>query len=404
MKFGSGAYLSDDVRKQNRYRIIEQYRQGGSQSRTEISAQTELSAGTVTNITTELLKEKILQIDNESVVVKTGSGRPQVKLHLNNKYALIISGSVTFNKIRLNVTNYSGDILDNLETNCDSINSDGNWLAGKINEMVLQAIGHNTAPIVYTIGIQGLTSNDGSRVIWSPILNDSGRKFAPILEKLSDTKVIVANDCAMIAHALSLTESKQTKSGAFAAILMSYGLGLGMHIDGQAFRGIMSSASEFGHITYKRHEGALCRCGKRGCIEAYASDYAIWRTAKGLGSDYLPDVIIGPDEIAQITEKARKGPGPERIALDEAGKALGVGLATLYGLFDPFPVTFVGPCAMAVDLMEEQIRQTLMENYRFQESLETKFEKITDDLTLIEKGCALIGLRAIDYRAAFGVD
>ena len=53
---------------------------------------------------------------------------------------------------------------------------------------------------------------------------------------------------------------------------------MGLIINGDVYHGATGAASEFGHMNHIPH-GPLCRCGKQGCIEAYAADYGIWRAA-----------------------------------------------------------------------------------------------------------------------------
>lgn len=394
-------YLSDDVRKQNRFRILSKFRQFGDQSRTEIGRLTELSPGTVTNVTTTLLNDAIIDTRKPTSALSTNRhGRPRVQLGLNPEYNYLAAGSLTFNRIRLNVLDYSGKTVLTAQAELNTNTSDGITIAKTIADM-LSDLPKNVWPSKFIIGVQGLTANDGNQILWSPILSDSGRGFASELAKLTGADVIVENDCAMIARSLSTEPDRQDTS--FAAVLLSYGIGMGLYINGSPFQGTHSSASELGHIPYRRREGALCRCGKRGCVEAYASDYGIWRTAHQKGGDFLPDDEMTSEGIAQIIATAQAEDGPSRHAIEEAGRAIGHGLATMFGLFDPFPVVFIGREAEALSLMEDEIRSAIAENFRFQKQLNVKFTTEDDALFHIEKGCAIIGLDYLDQQAAFGL-
>lgn len=394
-------YLSDDVRKQNRFRIISQFRLNGKKSRTEISKLADLSAGTVTNVSTMLLEEGIIRVCDQDASNPSSSshGRPRVQLELNPNYKFVVAGSLTFNSISLSMFDYLGEKIATVQEKVMLETMDGDEIAEFILAM-LKGFDVEVAPSIFVLGVQGLTKNNGKEILWSPILSESGMKFAERLSKISNAEVTVANDSAMIAR--SLSKDKTYADGTFGAVLMSYGIGLGLYIDGQPFQGAKSSASELGHISFKGGDGALCRCKKHGCVEAYASDYAIWRRAKGLDPHALPDRPVTSEDIAHIIEDARQGEGPAREAIKEAGRAIGFGLAIMFGLFDAFPVVFVGRGAQALDLMDEEIRKSLNEHFRFHNQLDINFTKESDALIHVENGSSIVGLEWLDQQAAFG--
>lgn len=394
-------YLSDDVRKQNRFRIISQFRVHGKKSRTEISKLADLSAGTVTNVSTMLLNEDIIQVCDQvaSNASSSSHGRPRVQLELNPGYKYVVAGSLTFNSISLSLFDYLGEKISTVQEKVMLEKMDGDALAKFILSM-LEGFSVKVAPSIFVLGVQGLTKNNGKEILWSPILSESGMKFADKLSQISNAEVTVANDSAMIAR--SLSKDKTYADGTFGAVLMSYGIGLGLYIDGQPFQGAKSSASELGHISFKGGDGALCRCKKHGCVEAYASDYAIWRRAKGLDPHALPERPVTSEDIAQIIEEARQGEGPAREAIREAGRAIGFGLAIMFGLFDAFPVVFVGRGAQALDLMDDEIRQALDDHFRFHKQLDINFTKESDALIHVENGSSIVGLEWLDQQAAFG--
>lgn len=388
------------MRKQNRLRILSQFRKIGQLSRTELGRKTELSPGTVTNVTTGLLSDNIIQAESNGTSPLQSHGRPRIQLDLNPDFGCVVAGALNFNGLKLDVIDYSGQKLARIDQPFELGKYDAESLGKKVHSLVVE-LALVQEPDIYVIGVQGLTSNDGQDILWSPILDDTGNGFASKLSELSGAKVVVANDCAMIARSLSKTLDDARPS--FAAVLMSYGIGMGLYIDGVPFQGIKSSASELGHIPYRREGGALCRCGKHGCVEAYASDYAIWRRANEKDDDFLPEFEIKASDISEIIGSARAGDGPERKAIKEAGRALGYGLATMFGFFDPFPVSFVGRGAQALDLMEDDIRAALSENFRFQKDIDVEFSQHVDAQQHIENGCAIVALEVMDRRAAFEV-
>jgi len=182
---------------------------------------------------------------------------------------------------------------------------------------------------------------------------------------------------------------------------MSYGIRMGLYVNNTLFPGQQSSATEFGHLPH-RPGRAQCRWGKKGCIEAYASDCAIWRAATGMDQSLLPRSPVSADMIRSVIDRAAEGDGPERAALQEASRALGIGLATLFALFDPFPVTFIGPGSALVSVMEEELRSTLRENFRFKQRPHLTFQTEADEITLTEQGAGIAALDQLDRIVAYG--
>ena len=90
----------------------------------------------------------------------------------------------------------------------------------------------------------------------------------------------------------------------FIAILLSHGIGMGLVLKGELFTGTHSSGGEFGHMIH-RPDGALCRCGRRGCVEAYAGNYAIWRSARRMSEDAEPVADVGDADMRGARRTAR---------------------------------------------------------------------------------------------------
>jgi predicted NBD/HSP70 family sugar kinase len=389
--------ISDDMRKHNRLRILQEFRQTPTLSRTQLAEKTGLSAGTITNVTTQLLAGGILLKAGDTGETTAKHGRPQVQLALNPTRATLVYGSLSYGRLTLCSCDYAGGqktpVTDTFST--DGIT--GPELADRIKTAITGLLPDRT-PDVVSLGVQGTTTKARDGLLWSPILKDTALDFPHILSQSAGTTVVVENDCATIVRALNQRQAGQTAT--FAAVLMSYGIGMGLQIDGKPFSGSTSSATEFGHLPY-RPGGAQCRCGKKGCIEAYASDYAIWRAATGGDPAGIPDRVITREMIQAVMERAKAGDGPDRAALQEAARALGVGLATVFTLLDPFPVVFIGPGSSLVSLLEDDLRQSLRENFRFDKRPRLSFQTEADETALTEQGAQIAANQVLDRQAAY---
>src|SRR5690606_10864138 len=139
--------------------------------------------------------------------------------------------------------------------------------------------------------------------------------------------------------------------------LLSHGIGMGLMLNGRIFTGIRSSGGEFGHMIHKP-DGSLCRCGRRGCIEAYAGSYAIQRRAQDENL-HAPLADTHGADLQSLLATARESEGPARLAFREAGQAIGFGLGSLFSLIDPAPVALIGHGTAAFDILEPEIRTAL---------------------------------------------
>jgi predicted NBD/HSP70 family sugar kinase len=143
---------------------------------------------------------------------------------------------------------------------------------------------------------------------------------------------------------------------------------------------------EFGHMTYVP-DGALCRCGRRGCIEAYAADYAMSRRA-------FPDAERARG-IEAVVAAARAGNADALAAIETAARALGTGLASLFALMDRLPVALVGSGVAAFEFMERPIRE-LLEGEGGDGGGPIDIGCFTDEMPIIHQGCAISALLALD--------
>jgi predicted NBD/HSP70 family sugar kinase len=130
-------------------------------------------------------------------------------------------------------------------------------------------------------------------------------------------------------------------------IKTSSGVGAGIVIGDELFQGAGGTAGEIGHITLDE-QGPPCRCGKRGCLEAYTSTPFVQQQLDGQ--------LAGSVNVDQVVAAARSGNVAARRALEEAGMHLGRGVATIVNILNPGLVVVGGDMARAGDLLLEPTR------------------------------------------------
>lgn len=403
----AGITRSDDLRRENQRRILAALRTESPLSRTGLSAATGLSASTITAITSALFERSYLveaakpAIAKQEIANRPNSrrGRPQVALALNPAAATIGALTLTLNRISAALVDYSGElILEEVEA-INSQTLERNEFGQKLADLLHRAIekaGSSCGPLLnIALTVQGVSDVRGTRMHWSPITPHRDLEIGDHLSSEFKVPVSIANDANMIAAALRWNEPDRYGSS-FAAILMSHGIGMGLILNGRPFTGIWTSAAEFGHMCHIPN-GALCRCGRHGCIEAYAGDYGIWRRTTGGAPDIMPDARIDDEVMAEIARRSKAGDTAAITAHREAAEAIGHGLRSVFALLDPFPVAFVGSGALVFDLMEPTIRTSLGRKGIGMSYANPEFYCYQDDRALIRKGTMVTALTALDH-------
>jgi glucokinase len=156
--------------------------------------------------------------------------------------------------------------------------------------------------------------------------------------------------------------------GARNAVMLTIGTGIGggLIVDGQLYRGSTGAGAELGH-TVIQADGPRCQgnCPNRGCVEALASGTAIAR--EGLAAaEQAPDSALGralADGVEldgkEVTDAALAGDETAREVLDLIGRRLGVAFSSLANIFDPDVIVIGGGASRAGELLAGPAREEL---------------------------------------------
>jgi len=384
----------DEMRKRNRALVIAAARQSGQPSRTEIAKLTGLSHSTISAIASGLIEEGTMREVGQGDAVPLRRGRPQVALSLNPDAASVVCLYLSFNSLSVALVDYRGETIAIRKHRIPTLEMTRDELLDATIAAVRDLAQGQRGFLRIACAVQGITDSAERELLWSPITPLSALPFGPALEDAFGVPSPVQNDCNMMAVALRWLNPERYSDN-FIAILLSHGIGMGLMLNGKMFSGTRSSAGEFGHMVHEPG-GALCRCGRRGCIEAYAGNYAIWRRASGKGPDEKPVVDIEAGEMEKLAELARREEGPARQAFREAGRAMGYGLGNLFALIDPAPVAIVGQGTAAFDILEPEIRCALAETAGGQHAEAISFETLPSATPLILHGAAMTALTGLD--------
>lgn len=173
-----------------------------------------------------------------------------------------------------------------------------------------------------------LDKNTGDVISWPNRPYWIGVNLSRILKEKYRTMIITEDDAngAAIGE-FYMADDHETDSLAF--ITIGTGLGCGLILNGDIYRGSQNCAGEIGHITFK-HKGKPCPCGKRGCLQTLVSGKALFESYKEKSSD---KDLMNIDDF-HISEKAELGDILAQRILSEAALYLGIALANLTTLLD----------------------------------------------------------------------
>ena len=402
---------SDDLRAENRLRVLDVLRKFGSSTRSDLGELTSLSAAAISTLTTSLSNDGIVASDQpapgSSVEKQPGRrGRPQYTLHLDPQAARVVNAIFTIDRLQVRLLNYHGDEISSVQHEIDSRRLDEDelleFLGSAIDSVLITSESSTSAGTLRHIGVgfQGITEHASGNVLWSPILSVENVPLGNYLEYRYSAPVTVHNDCRLIAKALHHGHAK-TLGDTFATVLFSHGVGLGLYIDGQPFAGHASSALEIGHLLFQR-QGALCRCGKLGCVEAYAADYGVKRLYNGERIDDQPQGRVSARELEEIVSAGMQGEKSAVQSFAIAGAAVGDGLSQLFTLLDPMPIAMLGRSRDGLELMRPALQDALASAMRDPQKAFDMIHCFDDADPLLLEGLALESLMAVDRQFAFG--
>ncbi|BCP53105.1 sugar kinase [Kaistia sp. 32K] len=370
-------------------------------ARVELGRETGLSPATISAITGDLLAEHILVTASldERAERPLGRGRPRVALTLNEEAAYVLGVKVSLNTVTLLLSNYAGHLQDRSRYAVATVGPDSTDFVPRLIEIIrgyLVDRGIEPSRVSeISIAIPGTTDETTGTLLWSPTVNvDVGAIPGPVAEAVG-IRASMTNDVNVMAQALNSRDPVRF-GGTFAVIFIAYGVGMGLYIDGKLFTGAYGSGAEFGHVNHMPG-GALCRCGRRGCVEAYVADYAIYRAVENLPPDE-PPTEIDPDAetMRKLEERARAGEDRVRMAYHQAGLALGFGLSRLVALLNPQRVALTGRGVAGFDLMEAGFKAGLEEGLVSELARMTEIEVFSAEDDLVDVGILAGAMQRLD--------
>jgi len=278
--------------------------------------------------------------------------------------SLSIGVDVGGTKVLGGVVDPDGKIL--LRSRRDTPRQGGSALTATIAEVIKELLVDHEVDSV-GISAAGFVSSDRKTMLATPNISGwNGVDLQAEISTLVGLNVVIEND----ANSAAWGEARHGAGRGENHLMMltvGTGIGGGVVVDGELYRGAFGIAAEFGHVRVVP-EGHLCGCGARGCFEQYASGNALLRHARESISatpDLAHNLLSRGDGTVvgltgkHITDAARDGDAVALAAFNTTAQWLGAGIASLAMILDPACVVIGGGVIDAGEILLAPTRVAL---------------------------------------------
>ncbi|MCX4528664.1 MULTISPECIES: ROK family transcriptional regulator [unclassified Streptomyces] len=336
------------LHRANLERVVRAVRLAGSLTQAEIARATGLSAATVSNIVRELKEAGTVEVTDTSA-----GGRRARSVSLSGDAGIVIGVDFGHTHLRVAVGNLAHQVL---AEESEPLDVDASWVEGfdraeALVGRLIAGIGVGREKVIGVgLGVPGPIDVESGTLGSTAILPGwAGINPRQELSQRLGVPVYVDNDANLGALGeLVWGSGRGVKDLAY--IKVASGVGAGLVINGQIYRGPGGTAGEIGHITLDE-SGPVCRCGNRGCLETFAAARYVLPLLQG---SHGPELTM-----ERVVELAREGdPGCRRVIAD-VGRHVGSGVASLCNLLNPSRVVLGGSLADAGELVLAPIRESV---------------------------------------------
>lgn len=336
------------LHRANLERVVRAVRLAGSLTQAEIARTTGLSAATVSNIVRELKEGGTVEVTDTSA-----GGRRARSVSLSGDAGIVIGVDFGHTHLRVAVGNLAHQVLAE-ET--EPLDVDASWVDGfdraeALVGRLIEGVGVGRDKVIGVgLGVPGPIDVESGTLGSTAILPGwAGINPRQELSQRLGVPVYVDNDANLGALGeLVWGSGRGVKDLAY--IKVASGVGAGLVINGQIYRGPGGTAGEIGHITLDE-SGPVCRCGNRGCLETFAAARYVLPLLQG---SHGPELTM-----ERVVELAREGdPGCRRV-ISDVGRHVGSGVASLCNLLNPSRVVLGGSLAEAGELVLAPIRESV---------------------------------------------
>jgi predicted NBD/HSP70 family sugar kinase len=332
----SGLANQRAVRRHNLGVVLRHLSEHGPRSRATIALETGLNKTTVSSLVTELIG---LDLVVERGLEQRGTvGRPGQVVELSGEGVVALGLEINVDYLAVRALDLTGaerhrslDARDNRRVPVGKVLD---RLAGLATAALDQVQADGLRPVGATVALPGLVDAASGALLVAPNL---GWTDVPVVDELRERLSVPAFPLAADneANLAALAELWEGTARGFSDVLYvsgEIGVGGGIIIGGELFRGVQGFGGEFGHMTLDPG-GRPCACGSRGCLETVAGLEALLEMA-GMDASGAMTTTGSGEPVATLAARARAGDEKALTALREGGRWLGIAIASAANLLN----------------------------------------------------------------------
>ncbi len=287
-----------------------------ARSRAELAQCTGLTKATVSSLVDHLIGQAILVEDEPA---GAGVGRPARPVRLNPAGPVAVGIEVNVDYVAAGVLALTGELRGYRRDTVDNRGRPPAEVIAHAGRLAAELIEPGPPPLGAALALPGVV-DAGGRLLRAPNLPElTGTRPGELLAGwLGLGRLLVDNEANL--GALASLRAEPATGPDLVYVSGEIGVGAGLVVAGELFRGVNGFAGELGHVVVDEN-GPECGCGGRGCVEQYAGQDVLLRTA-------------GQPDLRQLELAVAAADRAALAAVERAGSALGVGLSSLLNVLD----------------------------------------------------------------------
>jgi predicted NBD/HSP70 family sugar kinase len=326
--------------------VLALFRAHGELNRTDVIDISGLSRSTV--------NQRLASLHGAGLIVPIGGGestggRPSSRFRFNSERAIIITADIGASGLIVAACDLAGTPLRHLERSVHVWEGPERVL-GEVTECI-ELLRESSTVWGIGIGVPGPVEFRAKRVVNPPIMTGWDRfDIGGWFTSRYDVPVIVEND----ANARAVAESRLAQNDNLISLKLGTGIGSGLVFNGQIIRGNEGAAGDIGHTRAVLDDGRAplpCRCGNVGCVEAYASGWALRRDLADLGTTVV--------DVSEIVHLVKRGDIEAVRLVRQAGRVLGDAVADLVSILNPSQIVISGQLSECDEVLLSGVRERI---------------------------------------------
>lgn len=337
--------------------VVDAIRRNQPISRADVARTTRLSRATVTGVVQRLVQGGwVVESGNQA----SARGRRPVLLRLNSGALYCLALKIAPGRVIAGIADLGAHIVATATAELPHGADEVLAVIEACTAAALHQVGIGRDRLVGVgVALPGIVDPHTGRARDAHLLGWSDFPLVERLREHLELPVFAEND----ANALTLAEwcyGAGRERAHLVVVTVGIGIGAGIVVGGQIYRGALGGAGELGHTTVEP-DGPLCSCGRRGCLEAVAGDRGIVAEARAaVATGRIRGLGPGWEGVTReaVVDAALAGDAVAAEVISRAGRRIGLALANVVALLNPEMVVIGGELAVqAGDLLLQPIRE-----------------------------------------------